>query len=277
MNEAIIKNEAVIENNVIGKKSSGIISWSLMKKTIKDNWKLWTLITAVLCFFIVMFISISVIAANRGGEMGGGMGNASGQILEQFYTMFGVLLALIFVGITANKLIAAQVDKGSLSYVMVNPIKRNQVSITQGLFLATSVIAMFAMVTVAGLAAIGISGSEIAMDHFLLLNLGAILLMLATSGISFLASCIFNRSGASIALGIGIPVMFFLFTFLGQLESLSDIMVVFKYLTINSLFNMESIAANSLDMIWQFLILFAIFAATYIGGIAYFKKKDLPL
>ena len=252
-----------------------MFSKSLFKKTLKDNYKLWAAVTAALTFMLAMLLVIAKGIANnpRGGE--GGMGIS--MVLEQFYTMFGVLLPMIYIIMTGNKLIAAQIDKGSMAVLMSRPIKRNQVSVTQAIYLIGSIIAMFAVITIVGLTVIGATGLDIAFGSFLLLNLGIILFLLAIGGISFLASCIFNLSGKSLLVGAGLPILFFVFNMLAGFSGLADFMKLFKYLTINSFYNFSDIMAHSTNLIWQFLILFGIGAGCYAAGIMHFKKKDLPL
>lgn len=250
-----------------------MLSKPLLKKTIKNNYKLWIGITAGLTLMLII-----ILAAQNSFSGGDEVENdISYHIMNQFYGMFAMLLPMIYVVITGNKLIAAQVDKGSFAYVMSKPVKRNQVSMTQAFFFIGSIFAMFAVVAVTGLIMIAATGVNQEIDAFLLLNLGIICYHLAISGISFMASCIFNRSSTSLLVGAGIPVAFFMFNILASLSDLADIMKLFKYLTINTLFSVSDIMANSTNMIWQFLILFGIAAVCYTVGVMYFKKKDLSL
>ena len=88
---------------------------------------------------------------------------------------------------TANSLIASQVDRGSMAYLLSTPTKRSTVVRTQALYLITSLIMMFVIVTGVGLAAIQIfqGNVDINISDFIMLNVGLFLLMFATSGISF--------------------------------------------------------------------------------------------
>lgn len=256
-----------------------MISKNLLKKTTKDNYKFWLGITAGLALMLVLLMLAANSFSNGrgGGGAGESEGGVGGHILQQYYTMFAMLLPMIYIVMTGNKLIAAQVDKGSMACVMSKPIKRNEVSITQAAYLIGSIVAMFTFITITGLIMIAATGVDIEIGSFLLLNLGIICFHIAISGISFLASCIFNLSGKSLLLGAGLPVMFFIFNMLAGFSGLAEIMELFKYLTINSFYNFSDIMAGSLNMIWQFLLLFGIGAGCYVGGVLYFKKKDLPL
>lgn len=255
-----------------------MLSKALFKKTTKENYKLWVILTGVLMFMLIIMTTMANVQADGMAGGFGGAGNAPGDsILGSYYSMFATMLLTIYVVITANKLIASQVDKGSFSYVMANPVKRNQVSLTQAVYLIGSVAVTFLLLIVTGLVMIAATGIEASIGAFLLLNLGAFLLVLAISGISFLASCIFNRSGLSFALGGGIPIAFFLLNMLASFEEQVSFMGTFKYFTLNTLFNTKDIIAFSTNMIWQFIILAVVAVGCYIGGMVYFKRKDLPL
>ena len=176
---------------------------------------------------------------------------------------------------TANSLIASQVDRGSMAYLLSTPTKRSVVVGTQAAYLITSIIVMFAIVTMIGVATIHIfqSDADVNISDFLLLNLGLFLLMFATSGISFLFSCIFNLSKNSLAFGAGIPLAFFLFQLMGEVsESLEAI----KYISLNTLFDTAAIL-NGNGYIIQFVILAVVGIILYTIGIRIFQQKDLPL
>jgi len=256
----------------------GLMFKPLLKKTLKDNWKLWAVITAAITGMITLIISVPSLTDNSklGAMMDSGVSFA-GQGLTMLYPMFIVMLATVYAVVTANKLIAAQVDRGSMGYIMVNPIKRNQFSVTQGIFMAGSIAGMFAVVTAVGSVALALTGDAATIGFFALLNLGCMLLILACSGVAFLASCIFNRSGASLAMGGGIVITSFLLSFLSQLEEYVSFFKVFRYTTLHALFNTTHIVEQGAGMIWDFCILLVIAIVCYVVGAMAFKKKDLPL
>ena len=118
----------------------------------------------------------------------------------------------------------------------------------------------------------------------LLLNLGAFIVMFAMSGISFLASCWFNRSKYSMSIGGGLNMFFLVSTMLGLFGSkvLPSVIRVeslnfFNYCSVISLFDVISILDGTLAYLWKFVILIAIGLGCYIIGGIKFKKKDLPL
>ena len=116
-------------------------------------------------------------------------------------------------------------------------------------------------------------GIEFKVKDYILLNIGLFLLMFATSGVSFMFSCIFNLSKNSLALGAGLPAAFFIFELMAQVDDSLD---WFKYLTINTLFDPSGIINGSSYWL-QFGVLLVMGVALYIVGIKVFQEKDLPL
>jgi ABC-2 type transport system permease protein len=117
------------------------------------------------------------------------------------------------------------------------------------------------------------NGIDFNVKDYLMLNLGAFLLMFAISGISFLFSCVFNLSKNSLALGAGIPIAFFIFQIMAQI---GDSLEGFKYISLNTLFDTAAVV-NGGGYWLQFVVLAAVGIALYAIGMNSFQKKDLPL
>ena len=463
-----------------------MFSKTIFKQTLKSNYKLWMIFTAVMALMSAIVIAVydpkmiqSMMdmvkdmpgMADMMGDRMDGMTSLLGMLGESFYVMQGTILALIFVIMTANSLVASQVDRGSMAYILSTPIKRAKVVRTQALYLITSIFFMFLVITIIGLSSvqlfhhglwgteytadvkaaaevldkdnetvsgdltlilnneealkagakarnieadvyriylnqkltnqayeaaaevldedvdavsknpalikeneqaleaaadvmgmesimygamldqmiaqsaapteqmtdmqnklmagitaaaaeldmeaadlatsmnkikdnsramsaaveasripeeifIGIINQQLASDEvtldkgiefsvqdYLLLNLGAFLLMFAIGGISFLFSCIFNLSKNSLALGAGIPIAFFIFQIMAQASSSLE---NFKYVSLNTLFAPGNITSGG--TFWpQFAVLVVLGTVLYLIGIKVFKEKDLPL
>lgn len=256
----------------------------IFKQTFKSNSKLWlifTIIMSVLSAVLIAVFEASTISGVsdivKGTPLESMLQNTTflGMLAQTFFSLHGVILPLIFIIMTANSLVAAQVDRGSMAYLLSTPTKRSIVVGTQATYLITAIIVMFAIVTTVGVVAIQIfqSDTDVSITSFLLLNLGLFLLMFATSSISFLFSCIFNLSKNSLAFGAGIPLAFFLFQLIGQVsESLEEI----KYLSLNTLFDTKAIL-NGEGYMLGFIILTVVGIVLYAIGIRIFQQKDLPL
>ena len=108
--------------------------------------------------------------------------------------------------------------------------------------------------------------------------------MFAMSGISFMASCLFNRSKHSMNIGGGLNMFFLVASMLGLFGSKIMPSVVrlsslnfFNYVTIITLFDVNSILAGTTTFIWKWAILVGIGLICFIVGSVRFQKKDLPL
>ncbi len=108
---------------------------------------------------------------------------------------------------------------------------------------------------------------------FLMMNLGCLLLLFAISGISFLASCIFNLSKHSLGLGAGLPFAFLILYFLSEVNTTLEPL---RYFSLVTLFDTAQIIDRG--TYWaQFVILGVVGALLYAFAVRIFGRKDLPL
>jgi ABC-2 type transport system permease protein len=188
------------------------------------------------------------------------------------------LISAIYVIVTANKLLAQQVDRGTLAYVLSTPVSRVKVVITQGAFFLGSLFLMFGISGAAHIlshyiTAGGITSSEV--STILLLNLGLFVLNAALSGICFLASCVFNLSKHVIAVGGGIVGAFLVLSIMPMFGASFHWM---RNITLVTLFDINSVMAGATaDFVWKYIVLAAVGAITYAAGTIIFSKRDLPL
>ncbi len=203
-----------------------------------------------------------------------------------FFKMAGLLLPIIYLIMTSNSLIAGQVDSGSMAYVLSSSVKRKTVTFTQAIFLIGSLFLMFCCTSITSMVCFALVDvtTDLTYAKLLLINLGAFLVMFAMSGICFLASCWFNRSKNSMALGGGLNMFFLVATMLGLFGSpvLPSIVRMkalnnFNYVSIISLFDVVSILEGTTAFLWKLGILAAVGIVCYIVGSRKFARKDLPL
>ncbi len=203
-----------------------------------------------------------------------------------FFKMAGLLLPIIYMIMTANALIAGQVDSGSMAYILSSSVKRRSVTFTQAIYLISSLFVMFLCTTVTSLICFNIVDVDTSLntEKLLIINLGAFLVMFAMSGICFAASCWFNRSKNSMALGGGLNMFFLVATMLGLFGSSvlpsiirMDALNYFNYASIISFFDVVSILEGTNAYIWKFGVLIVIGIIGYVAGSVKFRKKDLPL
>ena len=104
---------------------------SLFIQSIKANWKIWLVVTLVMSLLVAQFCAMEEGVMNLTTEI--------------FYGMMSIIIPTIYVVVTANNLLARQVDDGSMAYVLSSPIKRRDVALTQIMFLVLSVFITFVM------------------------------------------------------------------------------------------------------------------------------------
>ncbi len=203
-----------------------------------------------------------------------------------FFKMAGLLLPIIYLIMCSNSLIAGQVDTGSMAYVLSTSTRRKEVTFTQAVYLAGSLLLMFIFTTITSCVCFAIANvtTDLTYGKLILINLGAFVTLFAISGINYLTSCIFDRSKKAMALGGGISMFFLVATMLGLFGSPVIPSVVrisalnnFNYVSLISLFDVVSILDNGTAWIYKLIILAVVGLLGYIIGSIRFEKKDLPL
>ncbi|MBE6134113.1 MAG: hypothetical protein E7178_05545 [Erysipelotrichaceae bacterium] len=343
MAEEMINNKKPSLETNRQKPHKHLISRPLFKQSFKANWLLWLVLTlgcAGIFIVINLVIGSKTIFTNINmsnvmtyvkdedlnwlqvlgllEKMGFSLSRI--QVMSQIdinailndliYKIAGVLLPMIYVMVVSNKLVANQVNDGSMAYVLSTPTNRKTVVRTQFVFLLASVTAMYVIITACAL------GSEAVANAIKLANnpqatnirlplrsilycLGSYTSILALGGICFGASCFFNKSSNSVVVGGGVCVVSFLGCILGLFGNKVfvavgigvDAMKIFDFFSMFTLVDTESmsnfakaIAENDFvnytaiyDWTWKMAITVVIFVLfSYIGG-RYFTKKDLPL
>ena len=240
---------------------------SLFIQSFKANWKIWLVVTAVMSLLVAQFCALEKDVANLTTVI--------------FYGMMSIIIPTIYVVVTANNLLARQVDDGSMAYVLSSPIKRKNVALVQMGFLVGSLFVTFLSTTLIHLIIANLTGTDsLNNGEIILLNLMSYVTVLAISGICFMFSGIFNRSKYSIGCGGMISVFFILMSMMAMFGGLSSSMSAlgnFKYLTIITLCNNDSILSGTKTWIIDGAFLIGISTITYLIGTSWFKKKDLPL
>jgi len=141
-----------------------VFSRPIFKQTLRANYALWLIFTLILSAVLALSTAIhdqSVISsmmealkgtalANLAGAKLSGMTTFLGVLSQTFYGMLAVVLPMVYFIITANSLVASEVDRGSMAYTLSTPTRRQAVVSTKAAFLILSLIAMFAVVTATG-------------------------------------------------------------------------------------------------------------------------------
>ena len=252
-----------------------MLSLPLLKQSVKSNSVMWGSMTGVMTLLCVQFSMLDMTRS---------------LLFVIFYGMMTTILPGIYVLVTANKLLASQVDRGSMAYVLSAPIKRSTVTFTQSFYLVNSLIAMFGIMTGAhllvnraspiSLATLGYTmlPGDLTGKMILQVNLSALMVCIALAAVCFMFSGVFSSSKYAIGLSgtfIGVNILANMLAMFGRLgvEGLDK----FKYLTIVSFYDYQSVLFSTNDWIEKLIYPAAIAVAAFALGSAVFSKKDLPL
>ncbi len=261
------------------------MSWPLFKQIARSNYRLFLIITLVLSVYLTVVIAVFTptnlgnltnIAASIPG-IGALLSEATsllGFMSKGFYTIIGIIFPMVYSIIVGNKLIAEQVDKGGMAFYLSTPTKRTRIALTGATYFVLSLVLMFLIVSVVGLVAgRTFQPDQLDTSTFLTLNLGCFLLHFAISGLTFMSSCVFNRSKNSIAVGAGFPLAFFMFELMSQLDPQLEFL---KYFSLDTLFDTKAILSGE-GYAFRLVLLAVVGIVLYSVGIKVFKEKDLPL
>lgn len=266
------------------------MNFTLFKATIKSNW------TILAIFFVVMVMYLAIITSMFDPEsmdnliamletmpkeliaaMGfEDLGTTLTSFLAAYYYGFLIIMfPMIYCIIVGNRLVAKHVDSGSMAYLLSTPNTRVTIVTTQALYLIASVTVLLGLITLSGMAfSESMFPGELETGSFLLLNLYALLTFYAISGICFFFSCLFNDTKYSLAFGAGVPIAFFV---LNMLANVGDKYDWLGYLSLFTLMDTNKILARDPFITTTAVILVSTAVLTYVGGILYFNRKDLPI
>ncbi len=196
-------------------------------------------------------------------------------VATYLYGMLMPLFPMIFSIIAANRLVARHVDKGSMAYLLAAPVPRRRIVATQLAVLLSSLILLLAYCTGLCIAVCELSfPGQLETGPFLLMNLSLLGLHLALAGVCFFASCLCNETKTSLALGAGIPTVFYLIRMLANMGGRLDNL---KYATVFSLFDAQGILSGQDGALWMIPLLFLLGAVLFGASFLCFQKRDIPV
>lgn len=191
------------------------------------------------------------------------------------YGFILLIFPLIYTVTTGIRLVVEQVDSGSMVYLLATPHSRRKLMVNQALFhSASTVILMLFQVGILMVLAKLLFPGKLVVDRFLLLNLVTISVLLVSSGITFLSSCIFNETRTALIVGAGIPIVSFLFRMVSEID---DAYEAFKYVSYYASVVPERIFN---DYGYAYGVSFTLLAAAvllYGLGIMIFDKRSLTI
>jgi len=266
-----------------------MMNWVLYKRGIQGSWKMPLIFAAVITMYFTVIISM--FDPSLGSALDEfakampelmaivGMNPVSVELvgfLEAYlYGFIMLVFPMLFCILSTNKLITRHIDRGSMTYLLAAPVKRETVAFTQLAVMVTGIFALVSYATLLGIVNCEISfPGELDIGKFILLNTGVLCLQLFIGGICFLCSCTFNDSKYAIGVGAGVPTLGFI---IQMMANAGNELENAKYATFFTLFDSDGIIAGDSGAIWEMLVLFAGAIILYSTAIVIFSKKDLHI
>ena len=200
--------------------------------------------------------------------------NLTGFLADYYYGFIVFIIPLIYCIITANKLVAKQVDNGSFAYLLMAPVSRRTIIVTKGVCLLSSITVLFVLLHVAGGGVCRmLFGDMLNHNIFFRINLNAALLTMLIGMICFFYSCLFNDAKLALSFSSGVTIGSLLLFVLGgtspQAKFLKDFSV-YSLLDTQRILEGSGTAGLEGMMIALILLLFAL-------SVFIFDRKNLPI
>jgi ABC-2 type transport system permease protein len=264
---------------------------TLYKREMKSSWKLLAIFSAILTMYVVLMImmytpemltmfrqfsqSMPQLMASFNMNFSAESLTLLGYLSSGLYGFILIVFPMVFSIIRGNGLIARYVDRGSMASLLAAPVKRRTVAVTQMAVLITGIVWMVVYVTVLEIVTIAAHSPDQADTSILLkLNVGLLSLHLFIGGVCFLASCIFDETRYSLAVGAGVPGVMFILQLLSQAGEQTK---PFQYATFFTLFNPDAIVAGESGAMTGVWILLAGAVILYAIAVGVFTRRDLSI
>ena len=262
---------------------------ALYKREMKGSLKILIIFGSIITLYVSVIISMydkEMMAmldqfAKAMPELMAAMGMKTGEtsllgfMISYLYGFILLVFPMVFSILRGNGLIAKYVDNGSMYSLLSSPVKREKIVLTQVLVLVSGI---FILVFYSTLLEIIISSimypHELCIPDLLRVNLGLLFLQLFIGGICFLASCLFQDTKYSIALGAGLPAFMYVLQMLANVGGNAEVV---KYFTFFSLFNANDLLINKVGAIVGIIVLLIGSIILYTVSSIIFVKKDLSI
>lgn len=250
-----------------------MLNLPFLKYTIKSNYRIWLFFTVIMS--ACMVLTVSVFSFEGAAKLlDPELSEINARLAWILYGFLYIVIPMVYETIIANRLVAKQVEEGSMAYYISAQNTRKKIASTQSYFLLMSLFVMFLCTSVLGILFCHLwKVTDLNIQVFLLMNLGVYCLHVCISGISFLASCICDQSTMSLLIGAGLPILcYVIYVFEAILET-----GILKYITIFTLFSPQKIMEGSIHICWSLPLLAVTGLLLHRAGVGLFKRRDLPL
>ncbi len=265
-----------------------MISMPLMKRDLKENWKLLFGNILFFCAYTAMIIGIFEIIQGQeiqtvpqsfayylcmalGIEMGV-LSELNAFLIDTVYGFLIFVIPMIYEIVVARRLMIKMIRNGMMVWILSTPNGRSKVGGTQAIFLIGSLFLQMVLTVITGLISVFFFVyQEVDLAGYLMMNLGAFLLHILIGGFCFLISCCVRGNKSYYRLTIGILSVFFLLHLIGNLGGFFEYL---QYTTIFSLYQPRRILSGE-NRAYLFMTLMGLIGILcYWGGVKRFQKRN---
>ena len=266
------------------------MSWTLFKATLRANWILGLVFAGILLIYaptaVGMFnpdsaAEIEAMLSLLPEPIWKAMGfvdlgtDLTVYLANYLYGFVMIAFPMIYCSILANRLIARHVDRGSMAYLLATPNTRVRIGVTQALYLVVSLAVVLGInVAVTLVMAEGMFPGRLDVSAFLALNWLTYLALLAAGAAGFVSSCSFSETRYSLAVGAGVPGLFFV---LRMLSGLGEETEWLGYLSVYSVISIDRILTAPSYALNATLVLLPATALLLAAGVLIFDRRSLAV
>ncbi len=261
---------------------------TLLMSNARRNWKLLLIFVAVLCFYLVVIVSIIDVedmdSLKELFAVAGGFLDAFGMDLEAmtdvlsytastFFTILVMGFTMVYYILAVRRLVTLPIEDGSLAYTLSMPISRVRYMTTQIVYLLLSMVVMFVAVFVAGLLSMYAKASIDAVAYLQLVVI-VMLLNMALAVLVLLCSVAVCTNSKLSSVPIALPIALLLLNMVGSAGGDN-----WSWLSSLSPFGwLDPVAIVGGSSCWHLYLIFGGFVVVgSVASVVLFARKKLPL
>jgi len=249
------------------------MNMTLFKYFIRKNWLLWTAFVTLMLVEIMAYIFLMEVMHEMLYNMGFGSptGDSALFFIAGLYPMAAVLFPMVYFIFVIHKIMSRSVDNSSMAAFLSSGIKRNHYTITAGVFVAISLVAMFTVIFVVGGLGLLFWGSFNWL-YWLNLNVSFLLVNLAVASLCFLFSSTFPASKLGLALTIVFPILFLIFNMLAEYADF------FRFMTAYGWIDAPGIALGTFNLWWVAMLVYICVSTILVTiSVLLYRRKQLSI
>lgn len=193
----------------------------------------------------------------------------AGYLYGFIYLLFPGILTVIL----GNTIMTKHIDSGSMAYLLTTPNSRIKIAVTQVVFFVSALLIVFAInVGIAIIMSEIMFAGHLNISTYLMLNAITFSVATFTASIVFLISCICNESRKMLGLSGSLPILFFVFN---AIRNIDENLSFLKYFTIFSVVDIERIFDGSMYAFNTSVLIYIISFLIFSSSVYIFNRRSL--